>query len=209
MIVIIDYHMGNIGSVLNMVKRIGREAIISSDRNEIEKATHLILPGVGSFDAGMNSLHDLSLIPMLNELALVRKVPILGICLGMQLMTQSSEEGSQDGLGWFDADTIMFDFRNVEGKYTLPNMGWRPVEIRNDSPLLNKLDAEPRYYFVHKYHVKPRQASEICMTSFHGYDFVAAMDNKNIVGVQFHPEKSHRYGQQLISNFLNNYSIAG
>jgi glutamine amidotransferase len=205
MIVIVDYQMGNIGSVLNMVKRIGREAIISSERKEIEKATHIILPGVGSFDAGMNNLTGLGLIPILNELALVKKVPVLGICLGMQLMTQSSEEGTHSGLGWFDADTIKFDFSNTVGRYTLPNMGWKSVHVRSYSPLLLKLDVQPRFYFVHKYHVKSRNASQVSMTSFHGYEFAAAVENQNIVGVQFHPEKSHRYGQQLMNNFLTNY----
>jgi glutamine amidotransferase len=152
MIVIVDYGLGNLGSIQNMLKRLGTSSIISADAEVINNASKLILPGVGSFDSGIQNLHDLGLWDVLNKKALVAKVPILGICLGIQLMCKSSEEGSLPGLGWFNAEVLSFKDRFKEGKtLPVPNMGWREVVKQNPSSLTDELPENARYYFVHSY----------------------------------------------------------
>jgi glutamine amidotransferase len=204
-IAIIDYGMGNLGSISNMLKKIGATSIITSDHQEINQATRLILPGVGAFDAGMTRLAELDLIALLNQKVLVNKIPILGICLGMQLMTRSSFEGHLPGLGWFDAETVKFNLTEIIGKYPLPNMGWRQVAIRKDIPLFEGLDKDAWFYFVHNFHANTHCNGEIGMTAEYGYEFVASLTHENILGVQFHPEKSHKYGRRLLENFVNYY----
>ncbi len=197
--------MGNLGSIRNMLKKLGEASIITSDQQEIKQATRLILPGVGAFDSGMTRLADLDLISLLNQKVLEDKVPVLGICLGIQLMTKSSMEGVLSGLGWFDAETVKFDLTGISGKYPLPNMGWRQVFIRKDIPLFEGLDEDLWFYFVHNYHVSTNYAELISMTAEYGYEFNASLANENILGVQFHPEKSHNYGLRLLHNFIKYY----
>ncbi len=205
MIVIIDYKTGNLRSIQNMLKRIGYQSLISSDPAEIKKAEKLILPGVGSFDYGMEQLEQTGLIEMMNEKVLVEKTAILGICLGVQLFTQSSEEGSKKGLGWFNAKTVKFDSQKLELNQKVPHMGWSEIEMKPNCRLFKNLADHPRFYFVHGYHLYTDQAGEIAATASYGYPFTVALEKENIVGVQFHPEKSHKFGMQVLKNFVENY----
>lgn len=204
MIVVVDYHMGNLGSIMNMLKRLGVKAILSSSAADIEKAEKLILPGVGAFDTGMNNLGDLGLVSILNHKVVQDKTPILGICLGMQLMTRRSEEGNLLGLGWIDAKTVKFKFDDIKGvKPKIPHMGWNKVDIVQKNCLFDGLCPEPRFYFVHSYHVRCNSNEDILSTTFYGYDFVSSIARANIAGVQFHPEKSHKFGVKLLTNFAH------
>lgn len=200
MIVIIDYNMGNLGSILNMLKKIGEPGKISSESAEILAAEKLILPGVGSFDQGMANLNHLGLIPVLTEMVVHRRAPILGICLGMQLMTHSSEEGRSAGLGWIDAATVRFRHEPGLG-LKIPHMGWNHVDPHKERSLYAGMHADPRFYFVHSYHVICEEPEDVLSTTTYGYEFTSAFQRGNIVGVQFHPEKSHKFGMELMKNF--------
>ena len=201
MIVIVDYGIGNLGSVLNMLKRVGAPATISSDPAEIEKAEKLILPGVGAFDAGMKQLQDSQLIGLLSEKALARNTPTLGICLGMQLLMENSEEGELPGLGWIKGSNVRFRLEEGNGHLKVPHMGWNTVDVKRADSLFKDLDDEARFYFVHSYRVVCERESDVLATTNHGGDFVSAVQSGNIMGTQFHPEKSHKFGMKLLSNF--------
>jgi glutamine amidotransferase len=202
MIVIVDYGMGNLGSIVNMFKKIGVSVEVSADPEIVDGARKLILPGVGAFDAGMSELEARGLRAVLTRKVLGERVPILGICLGTQLMTKSSAEGTSQGLGWIDAETVRFNFSNESG-FRIPHMGWNEIHPAKDSRLLSGLDASSRFYFVHSYHLVCHDKLDVLMTADYGYKFVAAVERGNIAGVQFHPEKSHRFGLQLLRNFSN------
>ncbi|MEZ4731756.1 MAG: imidazole glycerol phosphate synthase subunit HisH [Caldilineaceae bacterium] len=202
MIVIIDYGMGNLGSIVNMLKKIGVVAQVSSDPNIIKQAEKLILPGVGAFDNGMQSLTERNLIEVLNECVLVRKTPILGLCLGIQLFTRCSEEGTLPGLGWIEAETIKFQLGSNSEGLKVPHMGWNYIAIQQESPLFNNMPALSRFYFVHSYHLRCQDHADILATSDYGYDFPSIIRRENIIGAQFHPEKSHKYGMALLRNFV-------
>lgn len=199
-IVILDYGMGNLGSIQNMLQYLGEDAVITSELSVIEKAEKLILPGVGAFDAGMGQLESSGLKNLLIEKVINQSIPILGICLGMQLMTQGSEEGTSNGLGWLDAHAYKFDFSQDTG-LRVPHMGWNTIDITQNHPLVADLDEEPRYYFVHSYYVKSNDEHEVIANAHHGHPFAAIMSKGNIMGCQFHPEKSHRFGMMLLKNF--------
>lgn len=201
MIVIVNYGMGNLGSIQNMLKKIGAPAVISSDRDEMMQAGKLILPGVGAFDNGMNQLAVRGLLPVLHVKATVQKTPILGICLGMQLMTKSSEEGTKQGLGWIDAATVRFKHDAKDSGLKIPHMGWNSVSVKKESVLFRDMHTDPRFYFVHSYHAVCRNEEDMLTTTQYGYHFVSAFQKGNIMGVQFHPEKSHKFGMQLLKNF--------
>lgn len=201
MITIIDYGMGNLGSIANMIKKVGHKSIITSDIEEIKKARKLILPGVGAFDNGMKHLKDSGLIEVLNKKVLIEKTPILGICLGMQLMTNSSEEGKLAGLGWIDAQAKKF----VSDELKIPHMGWNIVKHKKTSKLFDENGTEKRFYFVHSYCVSCNNKDDILTTTPYGHDFISSFEKENIIGVQFHPEKSHKFGMNLIRNFVENY----
>jgi len=200
-ITIVDYGMGNLGSIINMLKRIGAEGQISADGDEIRKAEKIVLPGIGAFDAGMRKLHELGLVEILNELVLKQKIPTLGVCLGMQLLTRSSEEGSLEGLGWIDARTIRFTIDSADTELKVPHMGWNNISVLKRYPLFGNLDQGARFYFVHSYHVVCSQEEDIAATANYGVEFVAAVQKQNIFGVQFHPEKSHKYGMSVLRAF--------
>ena len=202
MITIINYGMGNLGSVQNMLKRIGIKSIISSDSNEIEKAEKILLPGVGSFDAAISKIDELNLRPVLTFMAKEKKVPFLGMCLGMQLLTESSEEGVLKGLNFVPAKTIKFKFPE-NSNLKIPHMGWNLVTKKTESVLTKNFTDEFRFYFVHSYHVKCDNPINSILTTNYGYEFDSAIQNENVFGAQFHPEKSHKYGMQLLSNFAN------
>lgn len=203
MVIVIDYGVGNIGSIINMFKRLGVEVETSSQPELIEKASKLILPGVGSFDLGMRKLNESGVAEILQKKVLVDKIPILGICLGVQLMTKGSEEGVLPGLGWFDAQTIKFRFTEEHKRERVPHMGWRDTIIKKQSKLFNLNDEEYRYYYVHSYHLLPKNEEDILTTARYGYEFVSGLEKDNMMGLQFHPEKSHKYGMRVFKNFIN------
>lgn len=205
MIVIVDYGLGNLGSIKNMLKKVGFESIISGDIEDIKKATKLILPGVGSFDQGMTNLTEGNFIDVLNQKVLVEKTPILGICLGMQLFTHGSEEGVLPGLGWVKANTIRFNVEGQNRKFSIPHMGWQFVHAAKDSAIVKEMHDDPKFYFVHSYYVRCTEPRDVLFTSNYMYDFHSGFEVDNIIGVQFHPEKSHKYGMRLLSNFVTNY----
>lgn len=200
MIAIINYGLGNLGSIANMLKVIGEKSVITSDKNEIEAADKIILPGVGAFDAGMTRLEEAGLVELLRSQALEVKKPILGICLGMQLLGRKSEEGSLSGLGLIPFDNLRFRLDDKELK--VPHMGWDIVTFRQQNPLLEGLSGTQRYYFVHSFHAKCDSPDNVLMTCDYGYEFAAAVVSGNIYGVQFHPEKSHDFGMALLTNFV-------
>jgi glutamine amidotransferase len=202
MLAIINYGLGNLTSIRNMCKRIGVDAEITNDAATIEGASRLILPGVGHFKKGMENLHESGLKRLLDRLVLEEKRPILGICLGAQLMTAHSEEGDTDGLGWVDADTIRFREDGLNG-LKVPHMGWREITVAGDGPLWADLPGEPRFYFVHSYHFQFRQPAEVTATARYGYEFACAFRKGNIFGTQFHPEKSHKFGMKVLENFAD------
>lgn len=203
MIVVIDNAMGNAGSVLNMIKRAGGSAIISADPAVIVQADKLLLPGVGAFDKGIAKLKNAEFFSTLQYKVLEEKTPFLGICLGMQMLFEQSEEGNLGGLGWIKGKVKRFDFNNEPLKaLKIPHMGWNIVYPAKANSLLPAKEPELRYYFVHSYHVVCDDARDILAYSHYGYDFTCAVQHNNIYGAQFHPEKSHRFGMALIKNFI-------
>ena len=199
MITIVNYGLGNIGSMQNMLRHIGVLSKLESDPLEISKARKLILPGVGSFDAAMNEITNIpGLINVLNHKAKVEKIPILGICLGMQLMTRSSEEGKKKGLGWINADTKRF---RLQSKFKVPHMGWNNVEVNSSTELTDLSDNLQSFYFVHSYYFDCLDSSNIIAETDYGISFASIIGKEKIFGTQFHPEKSHKYGIKIFSNF--------
>jgi glutamine amidotransferase len=199
MIVIIDYNCGNVGSISNMLKKIGAECEVSSNHDKILNADKLILPGVGSFDNGMNNLKSKNLIDSLNEFALIRKKPVLGICLGMQLMSISSEEGVEKGLSWIEEPVVGFK-NQIDFTGTIPVMGWNYVDVARENFLQN--EDNKRYYFVHSYFYN-RNRYSILNARINEFEYCAAFQKENIFGVQFHPEKSHKFGMELLQKFCS------
>jgi glutamine amidotransferase len=200
MIVIPTLPLGNFASILRVIDKCGGYAELITSPILLRKADKIILAGVGAFDYGMTSINSMWREELENAV-LVRRIPILGICLGMQLMCKSSEEGHLPGLGWIDAKVRRFSWSsNLNLK--LPHMGWNTVKIVKSNPLLEIGNDEQRFYFVHSYHVVCNNPRDVLATAHYGYDFTAAINHENIFGVQFHPEKSHRFGIRLISNFL-------
>mgnify|MGYP001471820241 CR=1 FL=1 len=201
MLIVIDYGTGNLGSIANILKKAGIESNVSSDIDVIEKADRLILPGVGSFDNGMKQLEERGLIPVLNKKVLIDKTPILGICLGLQLMGKSSEEGTLSGLGWIDAQSIRFRFDGQIAHLKTPHMGWNILSYAKPHPIFTGLYDENRFYFVHSYYLVCKHSDSVMATTEYGFKFTCAAMNENILGVQFHPEKSHKFGMRLLKNF--------
>ncbi len=199
MTTIINYNLGNPKSIKNMLSYLGIDAVISDDLNVLKTANRIILPGVGHFAHGMNQLNNLGFTDVIKEHALTQQKPILGICLGMQLMTNFSEEGDVDGLGLIDAQTKKFQLQDKSLK--IPHMGWNEVSWQKESPILNSLSEKPRYYFVHSYFVECNNQNDVFGTTHYGQDFVSAFQHDNIIGMQFHPEKSHQFGMELFKNF--------
>jgi glutamine amidotransferase len=198
MISVIDCGIGNIGSIINMLKHIGHKAKRVHTPAELEDAANIILPGVGAFDAGMHNLEQSNMLPLLHEKAQTG-VPILGICLGMQLLFERSEEGTMPGLGWIPGEVKRFRKDN-HLDLKIPHIGWCKVNIKGEERLFTNLQ-ENRFYFVHSYHAVCDN-KHIIGTAEHGYKFAAAVRNNSVMGVQFHPEKSHRFGMQLLRNFV-------
>lgn len=200
MIHVIDYGAGNLGSILNMIKRIGCQATLVSSSSELINATKIILPGVGHFDYGMRQLNKSGMVDLLNEKVLHEKVPILGICLGAQMMCNGSEEGSLSGLSWFDADVNKFNFENSDN-LRIPHMGWSNVTQMKKSDISEDLPQDPRFYFVHSYHMVAKDERDVLFKTNYGYDFASGLQKENRFACQFHPEKSHKYGIKMFENF--------
>jgi glutamine amidotransferase len=200
-ITIIDYGVGNTGSLINMARKAGVKSVVSRDADAIIKAERIILPGVGAFDAAIGKLHALGLVEPIREAA-KRGTPILGVCLGMQILTKCSEEGQCEGLGLVDAAVKRFDLGKPQmSGCKVPHMGWNDVEVVKPHPLFQGLEQNSRFYFVHSYHVVSARAEDVVGTTRYGVEFTSSYAVGNVCGVQFHPEKSHRYGLELLKNF--------
>jgi imidazole glycerol-phosphate synthase subunit HisH len=200
MTTIVDYGMGNLGSVVNMFKRIGAPCELTHDLDKISKAKKILLPGVGAFDTAMERINSSGMLPVLNEKALKEKVPVLGICLGMQLLTHGSEEGKLHGLRWVNAHTYSFKKR-IAPELKIPHMGWNVANISGQCDLTKGFTGEIRFYFVHSYFVTVDNENNSMMKTPYGVEFDSALHQDNIFGAQFHPEKSHKFGMQLFKNF--------
>jgi glutamine amidotransferase len=198
MITIIDYGLGNLGSIKNMLKYIGVACEIQSDLESIKRAQKIILPGVGKFDTGMSRINQSGLRDILDYKALKEQIPILGICLGMQLLTNGSEEGSLAGLGWIDAYVKKFQ---ANKNLKVPHMGWNLVKTSNSNTLNESFPIESRFYFVHSYYVEVVNPENSMFKTFYGNEFDSGIVSKNIYGFQFHPEKSHKFGMMLFEQF--------
>ncbi|MBI4366374.1 MAG: imidazole glycerol phosphate synthase subunit HisH [Deltaproteobacteria bacterium] len=200
MIAIVDYGLGNLRSIQNMLRRAGAPSVISSDPAVLRQVDKLILPGVGHFRYGMEKLRERGLVDVLNERALDAKVPVLGICLGAQLLGRGSEEGGAEGLGWVEMDTVAFDRSRLTGGERVPHMGWAETAHSGHS-LFQGQEEPPRFYYVHSFHLRCDDPAAVIATAEHGYRFASAVMQGNIMGVQFHPEKSHAFGLRLLKAF--------
>ncbi len=201
-IVIVDYGMGNLNSVKRQFSFIEIDTCISSNIDEILNATKLILPGVGHFKKAVQNLKKIGIFDILNKAVLINKTPILGICLGMQLMAKTSEEGNCEGLGWFDAEVVRFNVSD-KLKHKVPHMGWNEINLKKESRLMLNIPELSEFYFVHSYHTNCNDPKDVLNTSYYDYEFVSAIEKDNIFGVQYHPEKSHQAGEKLLHNFIN------
>lgn len=205
MITIVDYGTSNLGSMSNMLRKIGQASQIASAPDQLEGATKIILPGVGSFDAGMKKLFESGMVPVLNRKVMDEGVPTLGVCLGMHLMTRGSEEGELPGLGWLPATTVRFD-QVAEPTLRVPHMGWNQVHATKYSVVTADMADETRFYFAHSFFVRPDSAADVLLEAQYGASrFAAALERSNIVAGQFHPEKSHRFGMWLLKNFAERF----
>jgi glutamine amidotransferase len=201
MITLIDYGVGNIFAFQNVYKRLGITSKIAKTPDDLEDAVKLILPGVGAFDYAMRQLNLSGMREKLDELVLVKKIPIIGICVGMQMMGNRSDEGDSEGLKWIDADVIKFDESLIQQRAKLPHMGWNDVSPIKGHPLFKGLEPEAIFYFLHSYYFKCNNLENSIAISDYGISFSSAVNSNNIFGIQFHPEKSHHYGEKLLYNF--------
>ncbi|WP_193337140.1 imidazole glycerol phosphate synthase subunit HisH [Devosia beringensis] len=200
-VTVIDYGAGNTGSVVNMIKKVGGTPALARTPTEVAEAGKLILPGVGSFDNAMRRLSELDLIAPIKHHA-ASGAPLLGICLGMQLLADSSEEGLLPGLGMIAGTVRHFNFDRHNADLKIPHMGWNRISRAAEHPLTRGLEDGVRFYFVHSYYFDPQDPAEILLEARYGIDFAAGVHRDNVMGVQFHPEKSHRFGMQLLKNYI-------
>lgn len=203
MIVVVDYGLGNVASVVKMGRKAGGDLVVSGEPHVIAAAAKLILPGVGAFGRGMSNLRERGLVSALDHAVLERKVPVLGLCLGLHLFGRGSEEGGGAGLGWVAANSIRFRCDGDGSGLKVPHMGWNRVEATREDPLVSLLPPSPRFYFVHSYHLVCDDTADVLLWSNHGTRFVAAIRHGNVWGTQFHPEKSHKFGLALMRAFTN------
>ena len=200
MIGIIDYGVGNIKAFANIYKNLNIPFKIVKDISGFENITKLILPGVGSFDHAMISLQNSGMREKLDELVLEKKIPVIGICVGMQMLAKSSEEGTLNGLGWIDGIVKKFDKSKIKNA-PLPHMGWNNLKIEKKNKIFDNLEENPRYYFLHSYYFECENKEDVIATATYGEKFDCMINHKNIYGIQCHPEKSHHNGIQLLKNF--------
>lgn len=202
MITIVDYGVGNLASIQNMLKKVGSSALITSREEDILAADRLILPGVGAFDTCVEKLQASGLLDSINRKVLQEKVPVLGVCVGLQLLMEGSEEGQLPGLGWIGGRVIRFRPEKMASGLKIPHMGWTDVKASKPSGLFADMYESPRFYFVHSYHVQLNDPGDGLVEAVYGYPFTAGVERGNIMGVQFHPEKSHKFGMRLLENFV-------
>ncbi len=200
MIAIVDYGVGNLLSVKNMLKKAGHDSVLASDTDAIVAADRIILPGIGHFDYCMQRFNGSGLRGIVEKKVIADNTPVLGICVGLQMLMEGSEEGIEKGLGWISGQTVRFDSSKLDGQ-KIPHMGWTEAFNSKSSPLTEGLGEDPRFYFVHSYHVRPDNHDDELLAAHYGYDFTAAVNRNRIYGVQFHPEKSHRFGMKILANF--------
>ena len=203
MITLIDYGVGNIFAFQNVYKRLNIPTKIAKRKEDLANAKKLILPGVGSFDYAMAQLNASGMREKLDELVLEKKVPVIGICVGMQMMGNRSDEGKLEGLKWIDSEILKFDESLIQQRTKLPHMGWNDVDPINNHPLFIGLEKEAIFYFLHSFYFKCKNETESIAVSNYGISFSSAVHRENIYGIQFHPEKSHQYGEKLLHNFAN------
>lgn len=203
MIAIVDYGLGNIKAFSNVYKRLNIEAVCAKSVVQLQNATKIILPGVGAFDHAMAMLHESGLRERLDDLVLEKKVPVLGICVGMQMMAQSSEEGTSKGLGWINGSVKRFIYpdKDIAAKHPLPHMGWNNICPVKECALLQRLDDDKRFYFLHSYYFECADSADVVATANYGIDYACIINNNNVYGIQCHPEKSHHNGVGLLKNF--------
>lgn len=201
MISIVDYGLGNIQAFLNVFKRLNIEASTATSARDLDGATKVILPGVGAFDHAMERLEQSGMRDALDDLVLRARVPVLGVCVGMQILARASDEGSLPGLGWIDGHVHRFDALDGPTPLQLPHMGWNDVTPARRTPLFDELEVDARFYFLHSYYFECRRPVDVAATSNYGREFSCAVSAENIYGVQFHPEKSHHFGTRLLQNF--------
>jgi glutamine amidotransferase len=205
MISIVHYGMGNIASVRNMFQKVGVKSQVITTTTEVKEANALVIPGVGHFDEAIRRIDEMGLRETLSEAALARRIPVIGICLGMQLMTRGSEEGKLPGFGWFSADTRLLT--NMGRTVRVPHMGWNVVSQKKISPYFEDTADEQRFYFVHSYAVNCENPEDVLTTTPYSGEFTSAISRDNMLGVQFHPEKSHRFGAGLLRRFADAHGI--
>lgn len=204
MFVIVDYGVGNLTSIQNMLKKIGTVGTISGRPEDILSASKLLLPGMGHFDNCMQKFESSGLRSLVEKKVLEDKVPVLGICVGLQMFMRSSEEGQMPGLSWINGETVRFKPQRMQTALKVPNMGWLEINTHKESKLMQELE-DSRFYFAHSYHVQLDDPGPQLITAEYGYEYTVGVESNNIIGVQFHPEKSHRFGMQLLKNFSENY----
>jgi glutamine amidotransferase len=201
MISIIDYGVGNVKAFLNIYKKLGHDAQLATHVDNLDDSTKLILPGVGHFDYAMKKFQDSGLFEKVNDLVLIQKMPVVGICVGMQMMARRSDEGSEKGLGWLEADVVKFDISKIKFKPHLPHMGWNDVEIQNPNLILTSFPRLSKFYFLHSYYMVCDHSYDVVAIADYGIKFSCIVNHENIFGVQCHPEKSHSFGVKLLDNF--------
>jgi len=201
MIAIVDYGLGNVKAFENVYKKLGIPTKIAKQANDLKNATKIILPGVGAFDHAIHRLEKSGMRETLDEIVLNHGLPVLGICVGMQMLAHSSEEGKLAGLGWIDAEVKRFDLSSFTYFACVPHMGWNDIKVVKGNGLLCEIDSDARFYFLHSYYVTCKKREDIIAVTDYGGEFVCAVNSGNIFGVQFHPEKSHQWGVQLLKNF--------
>ena len=200
-LVIVNYGTGNLNSVKKMLDRMKVDSIISSDPKDIISCQKIILPGVGHFGKAMSKLKELDLLDTLHEAVLVKKTPVLGICLGMQLMAKKGEEGNSKGLGWIDSEVIKFNVSN-KINHKIPHIGWNQISIKKHSLLMNNVPESSEFYFLHSFYLKNNNQSDVLNETLYDFIYSSAIEKDNIFGVQYHPEKSYEAGFQLLKNFV-------
>lgn len=202
LVVVVDSGVGNLGAIPNMLARVGARAVVSKDPSVIDQADRIVLPGVGSFDAAMRNLIHAGVLDVLKEKVIEGGTPLLGLCLGMELLADRSEEGIKPGLGWIPGVVLRFDFAHLETAPRVPHMGWNIVTRTRDVPILDDLGDRPRFYFAHSYYFQPAQEASVVGLTNYGGQFASVLQRDNITGIQFHPEKSHRFGLAVFRNFV-------
>jgi len=202
MIAVVNYGIGNLDSVVRALRNCDAEATITSDPEQVERADGIVLPGVGFFSKAMDHLRESGLLDVLNHRVLDARTPVLGICLGFQMFSRFSEEGDVDGLGWIDAETKRFRFDGMDPMPKVPHLGWNDLDHVRESPLFEGIHRDACFYFAHSYYVSCNDESAVLTRTEYGHDFVSSVQHDNIFGTQFHPEKSHANGVQVIGNFV-------